>query len=252
MSIPKEIAAAVIKTTRDVGMLIKSQYNPHGKYPFVGIDTFYQHVAAKAAEHGLSWRAREIDFAVVDAGKSMMVKATYAFDVFHESGVDVPDYSRITMIHPIQGAQTVGSIVSYCDKVWMRQAFKLATGEKGSDADETDPRDLDEVRSLPPSRPANDPPRRDAKPDVKDVVARREDGKPVFKEPSDSDQAKLMEEIFTKFVDVCETFDELKGFWNSNAAPLEALKKLDAEAYARVKDAFTGRRQAVQKEKSRG
>lgn len=250
MSIPKEIAAAVIKTTRDVGMLIKNQYNPHGKYPYVGIDAFYQYVASKAAEHGLSWKAREQEFIVVDAGKSVMAKALYDIDLFHESGVDAPEYSRITIIHPIQGAQTVGSMVSYLDKAFMRQAFKLATGEKGSDADETDPRSLDDVR--PTQKPANDPPRRDAKPDVKEVVARREDGKPVFKEPGDAKQAEMMTEIFIQFVDVCETFDELKGFWNSNAAPLEALKKLDVDAYVRVKDAFTGRRHAVQKEKSNG
>lgn len=255
MSIPAEIAAAIVATTRATGKLIKNEHNKHGGYAFVGVDTYYERVASKAAENGLSWVARETAFSVIEvSGKNglvPLVQATYEFDVFHESGASAPQFSRITLIHPVQGPQTVGSLVSYLDKVFQRQTFKLATGEKG-DADEADPRSLEDIRSLPASKPANDPPRRDAKPDVKDVVARREDGKPVFKEPSDSDQAKLMEEIFTKFVDVCETFDELKGFWNSNAAPLEALKKLDVDAYVRVKDAFTGRRQVVQKEKRNG
>lgn len=252
MSIPKEIAAAVIKTTREVGTLIKDEYNKHGGYPFVGIDAFYERVASKAASNGLSWVASEKSFDVVEvSGKqtTSMIRVTYDFTMFHESGATAEGFSTMTVLHAVQGAQTAGSALSYSVKNFMRQTFKLATGEKGSDADETDPRDLDEVR--PTQKPANDPPRRDAKPDVKAIVDRREDGKPVFKEPSDAKQAEMMTEIFIQFVDVCETFDELKGFWNQNAAPLEALKKLDVDAYVRVKDAFTGRRHALTAKKEK-
>ncbi len=253
MSIPKEIASAIIKTTREVGTLIKDEYNKHGGYPFVGIDAFYERVASKAASNGLSWVASEKSFDVVEvSGKqtTSMIRVTYDFTMFHESGATAEGFSTMTVLHAVQGAQTAGSALSYSVKNFMRQTFKLATGEKGSDADETDPRDLDEVR--PTQKPANDPPRRDTKPDVKDVVDRREDGKPVFKEPTDGWSATMMRDIFVKFVDICETFEELKGFWNQNAAPLEALKRLDVEAYSVVRNAFTAHRQKLEKEKSNG
>lgn len=242
MSIPKEIAAAVVATTRSTGRLIKSEHNRHGGYDFVGIDAFYEKVASKAADNGLSWVARETDFAVIEVagknGASNLVRATYEFDVFHEGGESVSPFSRITLIHPLQGAQTVGSIVSYCDKVFMRQTFKLATGEKGSDADETDPRELD---NAPPMRVASELPPPPAQLRDSAVIGER-DGAQVLRVPSDRQQVALIEEVFVSFVDDCSDMHALRQFWNENAAALDAVKRIDAVAYGRVKEVFGKRR----------
>jgi hypothetical protein len=57
----------------------------------------------------------------------------------------------------------------------------------------------------------------------------------------------MLEGCFTQFTALCTDMQELKGFWTENTDALEGLKKIDAEAYSRVKAAFTTRRNEVEK-----
>ena len=135
-----ETIKAIIETRTKVGNLGKAAFNPHGRYKYVSIDTYYEKVAAAAAANGLAWVANETKFDLLpDVGKTGIIRATYAVTLMHSSGDYLPNFSTITIVHPIQGAQTVGSAMSYLDKVFMRQLFSVATGEAGADADETNP-----------------------------------------------------------------------------------------------------------------
>jgi hypothetical protein len=194
-----ETIKAIIETRTKVGNLGKAAFNPHGRYKYVSIDTYYEKVAAAAAANGLAWVANETKFDLLpDVGKTGIIRATYAVTLMHSSGDYLPNFSSITIVHPIQGAQTVGSAMSYLDKVFMRQLFSVATGEAGADADETNPEDLMLGEKAPKETPAP-------------------------KGPAEED-LKQLEDVFVTFVPTAETENDLKQFWSDNIKGLDLLK----------------------------
>ena len=124
--IPKIITEAIINASSKMPTLGKHERNAYGKYDFVSIDQYYEKIPAIVAEAGLFWRVREEAFQI--AGDKIIY--TFAFDLFHKDGTILPSYGRITVIHPIQGAQTAGSALSYAEKIFMRTTFKIVTGKK--------------------------------------------------------------------------------------------------------------------------
>jgi hypothetical protein len=217
------IVKAVIKTRQDVGTLGKGTLNPHGNYKYVSIDRYYETVADAASKNGLMWIVRE-DHITLNAsmGKTGVLQARYMIDIYHESGELIEAFSTISIIHPIQGAQTIGSAMSYVDKVFMRQTFAVATGEKDIDADATNPMDLD-IKPAP-------------KPVAKPVE------KPIDL-PGEEGDWNMLEQIFIQFIPTAKTYDELKEFWNtdSNTNALNHLKAGSPDQYARVVEAFKSR-----------
>ena len=219
-----ETIKAIISTRAQVGQLGKSEMNPHGRYKYVSIDTYYEKVALTAAKNGLSWIANEIDFKLMpEVGKTGVIQVTYQMGLMHESGEYIQDFSRLTIIHPIQGAQTVGSAVSYLDKVFMRQLFSVATGEKDADADETDPTAL-----LGNTAP---------KPQEKAPEARQD--------PDAIKAAKQIENIFITFLPKAETVEDLNQFWSDNVDGRDFLKKNDEDTFKRVLAAFSARKAQI-------
>jgi hypothetical protein len=223
-----ETIRAIVSTRDQIGSLGKSAMNPHGRYKYVSIDTYYEKVGSVAAKHGLSWVVREVDFELLpEVGKTGIIQATYSITLMHISGDVVPDFTRITIVHPLQGAQTVGSAMSYLDKVFMRQLFAIATGEKDSDADETDPNEL--LGGSTPSR-AREPERR--------LEPKQEPEKP---EMSVAD----IEAMFTSFLPMAQDEEELKAFWSDNYPARNTLKDSDDAAYKRVLAAFSARKAQI-------
>lgn len=221
-----ETIKAIIATREQVGSLGKSAMNPHGRYKYVSIDTYYEKVAATAAKNGLSWIASETDFQIMpEVGKTGIIKATYNVSLMHEKGDYVEDFTTLTIIHPIQGAQTVGSAMSYLDKVFMRQLFSVATGEKDGDADETNPADIIGSEMKAPA---------------KEVPA------------ADHEKIKQIEATFVSFAAVCENENELKDFWSENYEARNLLKEHAPEALKRVTAAFTKRKEEIKKEMTNG
>ena len=220
------IIKAVIKTRQDVGTLGKGTLNPHGNYKYVSIDRYYETVADAASKNGLMWIVREEDITLnASMGKTGVLQACYRIDIYHSSGEMIEGFSTISILHPIQGAQTVGSAMSYVDKVFMRQAFAVATGEKDIDADATNPGAFD----LDPPKPAPKP-----------VVKPAE--KPI-ELPGEEGDWNMLEQIFIQFIPTAKTYDELKEFWNAdtNTNALNHLKTGSPDQYARVVEAFKGR-----------
>ena len=218
-----ETIKAIIETRTKVGNLGKAAFNPHGRYKYVSIDTYYEKVAAAAAANGLAWVANETKFDLLpDVGKTGIIRATYAVTLMHSSGDYLPNFSSITIVHPIQGAQTVGSAMSYLDKVFMRQLFSVATGEAGADADETNPEDLMLGEKAP-----------------------KETSAP--KGPGEED-LKQLEDVFVTFVPTAETENDLKQFWSDNIKGLDLLKVHAPEKHKRIIAAFSERKAQIKKE----
>ena len=217
------IVKAVIKTRQDVGTLGKGTLNPHGNYKYVSIDRYYETVADAASKNGLMWIIREEEIAFnTNIGKTGVLQSKYMIDMYHESGQVIEAFYVLSILHPIQGAQTIGSAMSYVDKVFMRQTFAVATGEKDIDADATNPGAFD----LDPPKPA-------PKPVAKAVE------KPIDL-PGEEGDWNMVEQIFIQFIPTAKTYDELKEFWNadSNTNALNHLKAGSPDQYARVVEAF--------------
>jgi hypothetical protein len=253
--VPAELIEAQLAVQAEIGQLDKSEFNPHGKYRFVSIDAYYEKVATVAAAHGLTWIARVTNVAPFgDKG----IRFEYRFDLLHRSGAVVNGFFEHPIIHPLQGAQTAGSALSYADKLFMRHAFKVRTGE--GDADETSPDAFDLAPSMmseekpppttfvrgplpPPGGLLDDD---QLMQDVKRVAGGLHDNKPVLNVPASGDNLDLIVRVFLVFVDVCSTKDELISFWETNVAALDALLRLDPERHDRVKRAFVARKAQIE------
>jgi hypothetical protein len=226
-----QIVKSILDTARGVGTLGKATLNPHGNYNYVSIDKFYENVARIANENGLNWVLRETLFEMLpNVGKTGAIRVSYAVDMMHEAGEVRLDFSQVSIIHPVQGAQTIGSLMSYADKVLMRQLFKVPTGEKDIDADETDSHALDlgptkpEQKKVSADKPSSAPPA------------------PKIDVPGEEADWSAVEETFKNFIGCCMTTDGLKEFWSENVKVLEGLKEGDPKMHKRVVDLFTNRK----------
>lgn len=225
------ITAAIIKTRKDVGTLGKAAVNPHGNYKYVSIDKYYEVVASAAAKNGLFWTISEIKSTLnPNIGKTGVLDASYTITMYHESGAVVYEFSRIGMVHPIQGAQTVGSAMSYVDKVFMRQIFAVSTGEE--DADATNPDDIKLTKS--DAFALDNPPKQVEKPAPA----------PKQSDFSKEDLAEI-ERLLTGTADMSLTVNELTQHWRDASKNLEILKAGDREAFARVFDFYANRKKQL-------
>jgi hypothetical protein len=240
------IVKAVVKTRQDVGTLGKGTLNPHGNYKYVSIDRYYETVADAASKNGLMWVIREDDITLnANMGKTGVLQARYVIDIYHDSGEMIESFSAISILHPIQGAQTIGSAMSYVDKVFMRQTFAVATGEKDIDADATNPSDLDIINTPHKAVAASSPvlSNTSAKrlvdvPPISDFD--RGDALVANTLPGEEGDWNMLEQIFIQFIPTAKTYDELKEFWNAdtNTNALNHLKTGSPDQYARVVEAF--------------
>jgi hypothetical protein len=256
------IAAAMIKIAQAVPQLGKADRNAFAKYNYVSIDKYYEGIAKLAAANGIMWQPREIHTAIEsNVGKDGALRITYAFDLYHESGDAIEEFSKFTILHPIQGAQTAGSALSYADKLFMRSAFKVVTGEQ--DADASDPDDLkikEKVKQEPAAkevlkafpdaeivdvRPkgANAP---DPSPETEVTERIDEDGFNVFKH--DATDYNTIAKIFLRVAPTAATQDDLRKFWTINMGVIERMQQEAPKLYTKVKDEFTKRRTALKKD----
>jgi hypothetical protein len=151
---PGAIAQAIIAVKKQVRQIGQDERNEHGKYRYVSVDRFYSIIGPMMAEAGIALLIDETDSEVKE-GKSgsPWLFAHYALAFMHEDGsVSAP--MRRSLAMPINGPQTYGAAQSYVEKQFLRQVFKIPTGEK--DADDTAQADNDraaprEERDLNPT-----------------------------------------------------------------------------------------------------
>lgn len=250
--IPSEMAEAMLKAQGEMPSLKKEDRNNFAKYNFVSIDGFYAAIPQVAARHGLYWQTHELNYEII--GNS--VAYTYGHDLFFKTGTCLPNYSRTTVIHPIQGAQTAGSALSYAEKLFMRSAFKVVTGEE--DADSTDntkpqpvpartPRLQTSVGPVAEAKPATEPAKIIGGIAEGGVKVTDNDGVPVIEAPKEGSGWKPAAEVFKTFVPSCSTVAELRSFWTANSGVLDKMEKGDKPTYDEVKSVFTVRQTELKK-----
>lgn len=223
----KAMMEAVVKTTVEVPSLIKGDRNTHGGYSYVSVDDYYEAVKTIASKNGLAWVAREVSSDLVDTGKSIALKTTYAFDMMHApSGAVWHDYSQLSVLHPLIGAQTAGSSLSYADKLMMRSCFKIVTGE--GDADQTDNRAFEASAPVAifPAKPAL-------------VVV----GKPLNETAAVSDDvmkddAQRIFDLAYPWVWSCLDLTELEKYWTDNEPTYQIVKSFRPDLYRKLVQAF--------------
>jgi hypothetical protein len=138
---PASVIEAILRVRRKVQTLGKDKTNEFQNYKFVSIDTFYEKVKPLADAEGLLWRPHIIEWALsLEIGKHGSVQARVQFDLYlvAEDGSvqSFENYMAVPILNGLAGAQTTGQVMSYAEKVFMRHAFDVPTGE--SDGDDTD------------------------------------------------------------------------------------------------------------------
>jgi hypothetical protein len=141
-SMPPEIAKAVIAVMREVKKLGKEGNNTFQRYKFTSVDQFYEALGPLMASHGLFdvaiERSSAVDVREVADDKGNIKKSAWlAVDVdfwlYHESGSSYGPIPRHIQVQAT-GAQSYASAQSYVEKYFLRNLFKVPTG----DVDEID------------------------------------------------------------------------------------------------------------------
>lgn len=257
------IAAAMIKIAQAVPQLGKADRNAFAKYNYVSIDKYYETIAKLSAANGIGWQAYEVENTVLpNVGKDGALRITYSFDLYHESGDMIRAFTAFTILHPIQGAQTAGSALSYAEKLFMRSAFKVVTGE--ADADASDPDDLkikEKVKDEPAAKEVlkafPDAAITDVRPKVSGAIAPDpspetaitasvdDDGLPTLK--SDTTDFITAATLLARIAHTAEGVDVLRRLHQANIGVIERMEKEAPKLHAKVKTAFNDRRVALKK-----
>lgn len=137
-SVPKRADAVgrltvkIMAITKEIQKLNKGDESTAG-YAFVSIDDYYEQVALKIArDHGLGWQLSEEfdkEQRFQDVSSDLHIRKVFKISVFDDAGDSFnPGFISVTL--PYEDATTTGKALSYADKAFMRQLFKIPTGEK--------------------------------------------------------------------------------------------------------------------------
>jgi hypothetical protein len=236
--IPESIALAVLAVQKALGVLGKSERNEFQKYKFVPIDKYYEIVASVATAHDLSWFCQEIGPAQVVSfgdGKTALLY-TYMFTMFHGTGEVVPVYDRISIFHPLQGAQTSGSAASAAPGATSQPS--PANVEKPPEEPKPAPEKVSSVSKNPsPEAPApGEKTGTDKIQNLGDYVIEDDDGTTVLKEIKEPATANwnLIFNVFETFLPDCGNMKETKEFWTKNTKAIELLKDGDPKVHKKL------------------
>lgn len=272
MTIPAEITAAVLAVRKRVRSIKTDEYNKHDGYSYVSIDTYYEKVATIATEENLVWRGRMTECMLVpDQGKNkdrLFLRITMAYDMMCGTSC-VDHYAQFTFLLPHSGAQTTGIAASYGDKVFMRTAFCVPSGEGDADAEpqqdrssrqmsapdpmldepmvtKTSSTQEDKPYVLPPRvRPGSEPAADDdgVIPTVANEVATSYvDGMPCFDKGKVNEKSiAIIVEVFKTFMPMCKSISKLKQWHADNAGVLDMVQSIDKGAHQNIRDMFRAR-----------
>ena len=142
----------------------------------------------------------------------------------------IPDYFVCTIFHPLIGAQTAGSALSYADKLFQRHVFKVQTGEEDADSQPNNIADSSTdlladmgspaVRPAPPARKVDDP----------------------LREPLDPVALANLVNMVVDFCKSCATVAELQKYWDDNVETIDLVKSKDRKGYMEILNAFKTRK----------
>lgn len=167
-SMPKDIASAIVEVKSQVRAIGYDDKNPHGGYSYVSVDKFYDRLGVIMAKAGLFVLMDEITSDVKEgaSGKPWLF-VRYEIRFAHASGALSHPVHR-SLAQPISGPQSFGAAQSYIEKQFLRQVFKVPTGEKDADAEDNSG-GSEQVRPPPPRKQI-----------AKEVVEQHKIAKPVI------------------------------------------------------------------------
>lgn len=126
---PIAIQAKVIKVAREMPELTKNDTNESGGWKFVSIDDYYRTAAKALLKEGVNWTCVETDF----TDHNGLIRWQFEFSLYDVEGNVWENCGRVTVPHEYDGPQAAGKVVSYAEKVFLRQLLKLVTGEPDAD-----------------------------------------------------------------------------------------------------------------------
>jgi hypothetical protein len=250
MTYPSEIAQAIIKVKKQIKQLGVNEKNTHGGYAYVSVDKFYDHIGKLMAEAGLALLIDETSSEVKEGGKSgaPWLFAQYGLQFVHESGAIAEPLHR-TLAMPISGPQTYGAAQSYIEKQFLRQVFKIPTGEK--DADDTAQDDAPPPRHAGMVRAADVPPR----PHVREAWSEPSTSEPPGPRPTSTapshthtrngtgngdatmsvqQKAEAYRDAMKANFGKCKLPSDVDTLIANNTKAIEGVKKLAPEIYAEI------------------
>ena len=139
LSMPKSVAAGVVAVTRGVNTLHRNERNNFAEYNYVSIDSFYEALGPLMADAGIFDIINEVRSAT---DKGFLYCEYEIFLASAEGEMYGPIRTNVTV--KAQGPQAYASAKSYAEKYFLRQIFKVPTGEK-VDADMHDKTILPDV-----------------------------------------------------------------------------------------------------------
>lgn len=249
-----ETIKALIGAAKAMPNLRKGDQNAHGGYSYVSIDDYYEKAAKVVTDAGLTWKIRETNCETLEVqGRSRLetaVRTTYEVDLMHESGDVVPAFFKATITHPLQGAQTAGSSMSYLDKLFLRTTFHIVTGEKDADATDNAVFDLgsaDAGRGQGRGKGQAKPKGQGAEPDAFDLGGTATPGAEAVQPAgggfdATADDPNHFTKLSISFIDAATTEAELTKYWTDNETTFNQLKTADPEGYKSLIAGFRARK----------
>jgi ERF superfamily len=260
-AVPKSIIEALLKVRKNVPALPKDTVNPHARYKYAPIDAYYRTIKPIATDAGLAWRAREVGYEfLADVNR---YRGSYVFDLFCLDGNVAYGYMSVTIVGNNQGAQTTGQLFSYAEKVFMRAAFGVETGEEDADAQDNTKNDG------PPPRPkpaytedaikAMSRIRQDAAETVGQILEATApkltstldgSGNPIITTKGvTEDSTDLLYQTLRTWIDKPTTVVKLRDYWAVNTPAIEKLKEFSHEKYELLLAEFKQQSNKLSKEK---
>lgn len=225
-SMPPEIAKAVVKVMGEVKKLGKDTRNAHGGYNYVSVDQFFDQVGKLMSDAGIWLDVNEVESSIEvrettdqygKTKKSAWLAVVFDIYVVHESGAVHGPRRRHQQVQAT-GPQSYGSCSAYAEKYYMRNLFKIPTGEQDADQDAQEGLPARARKIAPPPPPRND----------------------TTLEASQAARDAMLDELTAILTD-----DELAA-WFARAKPaieklLEADKQVIRDAYSDTKQALKGK-----------
>ena len=131
ITMPKSVAAKVVAVTRNIKKLHHDKRNEYASYNYVSVDSFYEALGPIMADAGLFVIVDEVS---TSADKGFLT-ANYELFLVSEEGDSYGPIHRCVTVKA-SGPQSYASAQSYAEKYFLRQIFKVPTGEQDADAHE--------------------------------------------------------------------------------------------------------------------
>lgn len=136
MPMPPEIATAIIAVKKVIETIDRDKTNPQGKYKYASVDHFYHEVRKPMADAGLFTILMETSAEVsvrevkgeYGTRSSSWLALEYDIYLFHASGASFGPIRR-TVTVVASGPQAYGAAESFVTKYFLRNVFKIATGD---------------------------------------------------------------------------------------------------------------------------